>query len=149
LMLETRLPTPRPDWAYFLDVDGTLLEIAAAPESVRVDAELTAMLAALYEKTGNAVALLSGRRIDDLDRLFWHMRLPAAGVHGLERRRAYGAVEWGDTESLDVLHAPLAEFAERHPRVLVEDKGLAIALHYRNAPEAAAAAHALAETLVA
>jgi len=147
-MLEASLPAPRLDWAFFLDVDGTLIEIAATPESVRVDAGLTAMLAALFEKTGNAVALLSGRRIADLDRLFWPLRLPAAGIHGLERRRADGAVERAETASLDALRAPLAEFAERHPQVLVEDKGPAIALHYRNAPEAAAAAHALAGALV-
>jgi trehalose 6-phosphate phosphatase len=67
----------------------------------------------------------------------------------LERRRADGTVERAETASLDALRAPLAEFAERHPRVLVEDKGLAIALHYRNAPEAATAARALAEALVA
>jgi trehalose 6-phosphate phosphatase len=149
MMSDPRLPRPRLDWAFFVDVDGTLLEIAATPDAVRVDRGLTAMLATLYEKTGNAVALLSGRQIADLDRLFWPLRLPAAGVHGLERRRADGSIERAETGSLDALRAPLAAFEAAHPGVRTEDKGLALALHYRNAPECAAEARALAEALIA
>ena len=67
-------PPPRRDWAFFLDVDGTLLEIAATPSEVRAEPDLVATLAALNDACGGAVALLSGRRITDLDRIFWPLR---------------------------------------------------------------------------
>ena len=82
---DTTPPEARPDWALFLDVDGTLVEIAAAPDAVRVPPELVALLGRLERGLGGALALVSGRTIETLDALFHPRRLVAAGNHGLER----------------------------------------------------------------
>lgn len=140
-------PPPRPDWAFFLDVDGTLLEIAATPEAVRAEAELLGTLDALRRASGGALALLSGRRIADLDRIFWPLTLPAAGVHGLERRRADGSSETISAAPMDELREPLAAFASRNSGLRLEDKGLALALHYRGAPQLEDAVRAFARSL--
>ena len=72
--------------AVFLDVDGTLVPYAASPGAVRVDPQLIPQLSKLAEKLGGALALLSGRRLENLDELFAPLTLPAAGLHGLQRR---------------------------------------------------------------
>ena len=69
-MSGTALPQPASDWAYFLDVDGTLLEHAETPDAVRVDADMRVLLAALAERAGGALALISGRAVADIDALF-------------------------------------------------------------------------------
>jgi trehalose-6-phosphatase len=79
---------PSQNCALFLDVDGTLLDIAPTPATVRVPADLTRSLDAVAVSLGGALALVSGRLIDDLDRLFRPLRLPAAGLHGAEIRRS-------------------------------------------------------------
>src|SRR5918995_404828 len=79
-------------WALFLDVDGTLLELAATPESVYVSDGLKNLLSQLSERLEGALALVSGRTIADLDRLFAPMRFYASGVHGTERRAVDGAI---------------------------------------------------------
>src|SRR5689334_17705745 len=84
------LPEWRDDWAVFLDVDGTLLEIAPIPAAVRVPKRAIRVLASLHPRLEGAIALVTGRRIADLDGLFAPLRLPAAGVHGAERRDASG-----------------------------------------------------------
>lgn len=126
--------------AAFLDVDGTLLEIAGAPDEVRVEAKLRDVLDRLCRRLNGAVALISGRRIGDLDRLFSVPGLPAAGLHGLERRRSDGVVLREVTEGLPMAtRRRLTTLAAAHPGVLIEDKGMAIAVHYRAAPAAEAA----------
>jgi trehalose 6-phosphate phosphatase len=149
-----RLRTPPPartDWAYFLDVDGTLLDIAETPGAVHVDAALLQLMSRLYLASAGAVALVSGRALSDLDDRLGVLRLPMAGQHGLERRDASGRL-W--------LHAPqpeaksdikllLAPVLDRHPALLLEDKGLTLALHYRRAPALAAYAHRLMAQIVA
>ncbi|MFZ0552835.1 MAG: trehalose-phosphatase, partial [Steroidobacteraceae bacterium] len=72
------------DIALFLDVDGTLLEIAATPRAVSVPDDLRERLRALFRDGGGAVALVSGRAIEDLDALFAPLTLPSAGLHGFE-----------------------------------------------------------------
>jgi trehalose 6-phosphate phosphatase len=152
-MDDTAPPRARLDWAYFLDVDGTLLEIAESPEAVQVPVDLIGNLARLHEATGGAVALLSGRRIADLDALFQPLKLPAAGVHGLERRRADSIVESatpiGVTRALRELQPLLAEFVVAHPGLRLEDKGVSLALHYRQAPEFEGTVHNFAERIAA
>ncbi|MGH7607227.1 MAG: trehalose-phosphatase, partial [Gemmatimonadales bacterium] len=74
-------PAPRRDWAYFFDIDGTLADIAATPARARVSDTVRRRIAALHEATGGAVALISGRAIADIDRLFPGVRMPAAGQH--------------------------------------------------------------------
>ena len=94
---------PRPprlraaDIALFLDVDGTLLEIAPEPGAVQVPARLRRILAQLQSATGGALALVSGRALDQIERLFAPLRLSASGLHGLERRNVGCKLERADT----------------------------------------------------
>ena len=135
-------------WALFLDVDGTLLHIAETPDSVQVSNRLRALLARLGPALGGALALISGRPVAELDRLFDPLALPAAGLHGLEHRGAAGGLDTlGDPRALDGLRSALGDFAGRHPGVLLEDKGRALAVHYRRAPDAEAAARDLVARL--
>jgi trehalose 6-phosphate phosphatase len=133
--LENAPPPPSTDWAYFLDVDGTLLEIAENPNAVRVEQSLLHLLERLHRASG-AVALISGRAISDLDRRIAN-RLPRAGQHGLERRDAVGRLWLHATppEAKDRIRAALTPWLERHPGLLLEDKGLTLALHYRQEPD--------------
>jgi trehalose 6-phosphate phosphatase len=124
--------------ALFLDVDGTLLDIAATPSTVRVPPGLTRTLNKVADSLDGALALISGRLIEDLDRLFKPLHLPAAGLHGAEIRRSAGGV----TEHLDC--APIAPalreaingLVAAHRGVRLEDKGHTLALHYRARPAA-------------
>ncbi|GAB4390980.1 MAG: hypothetical protein Tsb0032_00150 [Kiloniellaceae bacterium] len=130
------LPASADDHALFLDVDGTLLPIAAHPDAVRVSPALLSRLEALRRRLGGALALVSGRAIADLDRLFTPLRLPCAGVHGLERRTTGGTVvEAASAELLGALREPLADFVRCREGLLLEDKRQSLALHFRNAPE--------------
>jgi trehalose 6-phosphate phosphatase len=130
------LPEWRDDWALFLDVDGTLLEIAATPAAVCVPERAVQVLVALKQRLSGAVALVSGRNIAELDRLFVPLKLAAAGVHGAERRDAAGHVKrHDDTDALAPARRLLADWCAGHSGALLEDKGTALALHYRVAPE--------------
>jgi trehalose 6-phosphate phosphatase len=131
------------DCALFLDVDGTLLDLASAPDRVRVDPALTALLPALARRLDGAIALISGRAIADVDRLFPGLRLPTAGQHGLERRRADGSIHRHRhaLPGIGRLRRELARFAARHEGLLLEDKGATLALHYRLAPRLASHVH--------
>ncbi len=129
--------------ALFIDVDGTLLEIAPRPELVQVPAELASLLDRLEHERGGALAVVSGRRIAELDRLLrpWHGA--AAGLHGAERRRPDGSAvqstaspaDVAAAAALDRLRPGLAALAQRFPGVWLEDKGRTLALHYRAAPD--------------
>lgn len=151
--MTSRRPPPAPDdaWAYFFDLDGTLVDLEPAPEDVRVDGDLRALLDGLHRTAGGAVALISGRSLADLDRLFAPARWPAAGQHGTERRDAAGRVTRHDLapERLAEARERLRAAAERHPGLRLEDKGLTLALHYRGAPRLASHAHRLAAAALA
>lgn len=124
--------------ALFLDVDGTLLEIAARPQAVSVPDDLRERLRTLSLATGGAVALVSGRAITDLDALFAPLTLPSAGLHGFEHRGASGAYRRRPLPSTAVLAAArgaMLHLAEQYSGLLVEDKRFALALHYRDAPQ--------------
>jgi trehalose 6-phosphate phosphatase len=124
--------------ALFLDVDGTLLEIAARPQAVSVPDELRQRLRALFVAGGGAVALVSGRAISDLDALFAPLTLPSAGLHGFEHRGASGAYRRRPPPSMAALESArgaMLHLARQHAGLLVEDKRFALALHYRDAPE--------------
>ena len=141
------LPAWDPDWALFLDVDGTLLEIESHPDDVRAGPRLQALLARIAGALDGALALVSGRSIASLDRIFAPLVLPAAGLHGLERRGADGRVHYpaGFATRMSEARGSLIAFVEGHPGLLLEDKGAALALHYRNAPDLAGAARAAME----
>lgn len=142
-------PVPSVDWAYFLDVDGTLIDIADTPGAVRVDTALLALIARLHRASGGAVALVSGRALSDLELRLGTLRLPLAGQHGMERRDAAGRL-WIHTAppvTKCAIKEALAPVLARHPGLLLEDKGLTLALHYRLAPHLAAYAHRLMDRL--
>ncbi len=130
------LPPPSGDLALFLDVDGTLIDIAATPRQIEVSADLPAQLGRLSRRCGGSLAIVSGRRIADIDRLFHPFRFPAAGVHGSERRDALGNLHFSGLTSADLEPArtALRQFAAGHPSILLEDKGRSLALHFRQAP---------------
>lgn len=146
------LPTPDERWALFLDVDGTLLDFQDDPSAVAADASLRALLHALHHTLDGALALVSGRALVDLDRLFgtaWAM----AGLHGLQLRGADGRRRDTpvDMAVRDLLRQRARVLADTLGDVQVEDKGVAIALHCRRHPERfdalLAAATELADTL--
>lgn len=132
-----RVPPIEPDWAWFLDVDGTLLEIAAHPAEVKTPAALVPILAALHERAGTPVALISGRTIEDLDWLFAPLRLPSAGQHGAERRDSRGRTHaHSGTDPLFLaVKSELIAFVRTRPGLMLEDKGSTMAMHFRKAPE--------------
>jgi trehalose 6-phosphate phosphatase len=119
----------------FLDVDGTLLDLQARPDAVAVDPALQRLLQGAAQATNGALALVSGRSLAQLDALFAPQRWPAAGLHGAERRDAAGGLHVSRADPLpQVLVDELLKIAERHPGLLVENKGRAVALHFRGAP---------------
>jgi trehalose 6-phosphate phosphatase len=124
-------------WALFLDVDGTLLEIAATPSSVCVPDELKHLLMRLTLRLDGAVALVSGRDLDDLDELFMPLRMCAAGIHGCVLREASGCVVRPPINPgvLSLVRYEVAGFVRERPGLILEDKGYGFAVHYRLAPE--------------
>jgi trehalose 6-phosphate phosphatase len=147
-------PPPRPRasgrWAFFLDIDGTLIEHVEKPDAVHADPALVRLLASLRAAAGGAVALISGRPIGFVDALFEPLRLPVAGLHGIERRDALGRLHSHPTAEKPLRHAAgeLAERASRHAGLIVEDKGLSLALHYRQAPQLETAAREIATAVL-
>jgi len=126
------------EYAILLDIDGTLLDLAPTPREVWVPEGLTTALNRLLEKTSGALALVSGRSLNDIDLIFAPEQFPAVGGHGAEMRLP------GDKEAV-ATHAPpldkelkrrLAAIAKLSPGILLEDKGYSLALHYRLAPHA-------------
>ncbi|MEZ4422068.1 MAG: trehalose-phosphatase [Gemmatimonadota bacterium] len=137
------VPPAQERWALFLDVDGTLVELAPRPDEVVVRDGLLPLLRDLRGRLDGALALVSGRGIDDLDRIVRPLRLPAVGLHGLERRHADGHREDPPLPAgWEEIRERLRRFATDEDGVLLEDKGAALALHYRQAPDAEARAHA-------
>jgi trehalose 6-phosphate phosphatase len=136
-MLMQTLPSPSLDWCLFLDVDGTLIELTDSPLETFADSELKTLLSHVAERLGGAVALVSGRSIHYLDALFAPLRLPAAGLHGVERRKATGVMHGAsfvDTQLTEARTAVTALVAA-NPGTSIEDKGRTIAVHFRMAPE--------------
>src|ERR1700676_467178 len=130
--------------AILLDIDGTLLDLAPTPREVWVPPGLAETLSRLYDKTSGALALVSGRSLNDIDLIFAPAQFPAVGGHGAEMRIST------DSEAV-ATHAPpmdkelkrrLAAIAKLSPGILLEDKGYSLALHYRLAPHAEKAIYA-------
>src|SRR5436305_5853961 len=128
--------------AILLDIDGTLLDLMPTPREVWVPPGLSKTLNRLLERTSGALALVSGRSLNDIDLIFAPEEFPAVGGHGAEMRVSGDAV---------VNHAPpmdkevkrrLAAIANLSPGILLEDKGYSLALHYRLAPHAEKAIYA-------
>ena len=124
--------------AILLDIDGTLLDLTPTPREVWVPPGLAKTLNRLLERTSGALALVSGRSLNDIDLIFAPEEFPAVGGHGAEMRVS------ADSEAV-ATHAPpmdkelkrrLAAIAKLSPGILLEDKGYSLALHYRLAPHA-------------
>ncbi len=140
---------PASDWALFLDVDGTLLHLQQTPDGVNRSERVCQILEGIMQRLAGAVALVSGRTIQNLDELFVPHRFPVAGLHGLERRDAEGnAHSHSESQVLDTLRPPLRKAAETHEGVIFEDKSRALAIHYRQAPDRASGIQRLVEDLV-
>src|ERR1700742_3381026 len=142
--LPDAVPVPRAvlphlkEMAILLDIDGTLLDLAPTPREVWVPPGLAKTLNRLLARTKGALALVSGRSLNDIDLIFAPAQFPAVGGHGAEMRLS------GDGEAV-AAHAPpmdkelkrrLAAIARLSPGILLEDKGYSLALHYRLAPHA-------------
>jgi trehalose 6-phosphate phosphatase len=123
------------DAALFLDFDGTLVALAETPEAIHVPPALVPLLSDLHDLLGGALAVVSGRQIDSIDRFLAPLRLPAAGEHGVQRRDAEGRMQ--EQRALDLIEVlgVANELARVHEGLLVERKHAAIALHYRLAPQ--------------
>lgn len=133
----------------FLDVDGTLIDFAPTPDAARAEPGLPLRLVELSRRFDGALALVSGRAIESLDRLFAPVRLPAAGIHGVERRDYRGQLHFAGFEPAE-LNEPrrrLRDFVAAHPGTLLEDKGRSLALHYRLAPHLQSVAQEFVQSL--
>lgn len=133
--------------AYFLDVDGTLLEIRPRPEDVVADHALRTLLAALAAGASGALGLVSGRRIDDVDRIIAPLVFPTAGLHGAEIRFPDGSQTTPQTSVMDSIRPPLVNFIAAHPGLRLEDKGATVAVHFRQIPELAGEVLGFLDTL--
>jgi trehalose 6-phosphate phosphatase len=139
----TSLTSDLRECAILLDIDGTIIDIAPTPRQVWVPPELRHTLARLQKLTGGALALVSGRKLSEIDLLFAPLQLAAVGGHGAEIRPVPGTEPQTRAISLsDDLKRKLAALAELGPGILVEDKGYSLALHYRLAPDHGPALHA-------
>jgi trehalose 6-phosphate phosphatase len=136
------MPPFQRNWAFFLDLDGTLLDLAETPEAVDPGPEEVQLLRQLQAATDGAIAVISGRSLSRIDELFAPLVLSAAGQHGVERRDATGKRHRHrfPVNALRPAAGGIRSFAERHRGLVFEDKGASVALHYRLAPQLAAAA---------
>jgi trehalose 6-phosphate phosphatase len=135
---------PWEERAFLLDIDGTLLDLAPTPREVWTPPELTKTLNGLLARTAGALALVSGRSLNDIDLIFAPEIYPAVGGHGAEMRLAVdGEASAVQAPPMDKeLKRRLAAIAKLSPGILLEDKGYSLALHYRLAPQAEKAIYA-------
>lgn len=130
------MPPCSRNWAFFLDVDGTLLDIAETPDAAEATRSEKSLVRKLHEASGGALALVSGRSLADIDELFAPLKIAVAGQHGVERRDARGELHRGSYPRSQLQRAAEAvrDFAAAHDGLVFEDKGASFALHYRLAP---------------
>jgi len=148
------LPAPKPlrlgETALFLDLDGTLAPIAARPQDVRPDPRRTSLLERLALRLQGRLAVVSGRTLDDVDRILEGCVPAVAAVHGLVVRGADGRVRAATAHpALPKAAEAFRAFAARDSGLIVEEKGLSVALHFRLAPAHADGARACARRLAA
>ncbi|OBQ86060.1 MULTISPECIES: trehalose-phosphatase [unclassified Mesorhizobium] len=143
-------PLPEGRWALFLDIDGTLLEHAAHPDSVAVSTDLRSLLQAVEHRLDGALAFITGRSIAAVDRLFEPLKLRIAGLYGLEHRLTPdGQIEAADEPADMAALADEIELELASKAVYVERKGPVLAIHTRAAPQLLARATELVETALA
>ena len=152
--LTVRLPPPRPlelgDAALFLDLDGTLAPIAARPQDVQPDPRLTSLLERLARALDGRLAVVSGRTLEDVDRILEGCITAVAAVHGLVVRLPSGEIRAQAAHpALGEAAEALRAFATRDSGLIVEEKGQSVALHFRLASHHAEDARACARALAA
>lgn len=150
--LTIQLPAPKPlavrDCALFLDLDGTLAPIAARPQDVRPDPRRTGVLEQLTHALDGRLAVVTGRTLADVDRILEGRVDAVAAVHGLVRRDGEGVLhEKPPHPRLQQAAEAFRAFAVRDSGLIVEEKGLSVALHFRLARNCAEAARACARRL--
>ncbi len=129
---------PTETFALFLDFDGTLVEIAEHPDAVALDHSTKAALSILSSRLGNALAIITGREIEVIDKFIAPLKLPVAGIHGLTRRDANGDVPatlHATADFVETLTKRLSALADREAGLVLEVKASSVALHYRARPE--------------
>lgn len=133
---EDRPPLLQPNDALFLDFDGTLASLASHPDGVTLDGSLPALLVALRERLSGAIALVTGRTLATLDAITGLPHFAAAGIHGHEWRLASDKPVSADNPvGADRVVRALRQRFGADGRLVIEDKGAAVALHFRRAPE--------------
>ena len=138
-------PPLAPEQALFLDFDGTLVELAAAPDLIMVSPALPSLIASVAERLGGALAIVSGRPVEALGRFLDPFAGILIGQHGFECRGADGKLTRRPAPpALAPIRAMLVEFATRHPGLRLEDKGGTLSLHFRAMPALADACRRLA-----
>ncbi len=142
-------PNSRQD-CLFLDFDGTLVDFAPTPDAIKIDPALPDLLSRLAANWQGAVALITGRSIAAIDHFLQPWRPSMAGLHGLERRNANGGLQRiGQPAWIASARSQLQMHAERCPGLLLEDKSLALTLHFRSAPHWEPASRVLMQNLAA
>lgn len=138
------LPGNLHEWTLFLDIDGTLIDLASTPTGISIPEDLPSQLQSVSELAGGALALVTGRSISSVDEMFAPFQFAVAGMHGSEVRDSSGNIRRKliDRTVLDQARQELEEITSRWPQTIIEDKGLAMAMHYRQAPEAERAVQA-------
>ena len=147
---EPELPEDIGKYALFLDFDGTLAEIAPQPWLASLDPDTARTLAALWQRVDGALALISGRELDDIDAMVGLPQLPAAGIHGAQLRSPGGQVateDWMRAE-IDEVEADLRNGIQSFEGLLLERKPVAVAVHYRGNPGREEEIRALAARIV-
>jgi trehalose 6-phosphate phosphatase len=135
------------DDALFLDLDGTLAPIEARPDDVVFDRRRAELVSRLEQRLGGAVAVISGRTLAEVDRILGGTLACVGAVHGLVRRGPQGVCRTEPSPRLAEARQELGALAEAWPGLILEDKALSVAVHYRGAPERADAVKAAAARL--
>lgn len=130
-------PEPDRQWALFLDLDGTLLDLADTPNAIIVPRMLAPSLAAATTWLGGALAIVSGRKLRNIDDILNPLVLPAAGEHGADIRLPDGTIKQADLACAvpESWESHIEAVAKDWPGVTVESKTFNIAVHFRQAPE--------------
>jgi trehalose 6-phosphate phosphatase len=135
---EARPPVLQADAALFLDFDGTIAALAPEPDGVTIEPGLPDLLARVHERQGGALAIVTGRPLEVLDAILGPPRYAAAGLHGLEWRLETGKTHRsGNPVGAGRILEAVREKFVRDRRLVIEDKGSGVALHFRRAPERA------------
>jgi len=142
-------PKIEANWALFLDLDGTLIDIAATPDSVVVPDGLVTTLNETCEALGGALAIVSGRLLSEVDQLLAPLKLPGGGEHGAVIRLPDGAQDEIDVRVPHDWVETLLDAAARMPKVLIERKTHSVVAHYRRAPDRAEELRKITARLVA